>query len=74
LLFPSAWVEEEDTREERLSALARRFDVAIVNANWGIGAPRVPGQGGSMIVSRRGQVVARALASRGARRVDAALG
>lgn len=58
LLFSSAWVEEVDSRPELLGALARRFDVAIVNANWGPGRPRVPGQGRSMAVSRTGQVVA----------------
>jgi predicted amidohydrolase len=61
LLFPSAWVEEAgDTRDTLLPELAREFDVAIVNANWGVGVPRVQGQGGSRIVGRDGAVVARA--------------
>lgn len=52
LLFPSAWVEEddEDSRGPVLSRLARRFDLAIANANWGPGEPSVPGQGGSRLV------------------------
>lgn len=70
LLFPSAWVERPDTRGERLEALARRFDVAVVNANWGEGAPRVPGQGRSRIVARDGRTLAIAT---GAGRVDARL-
>lgn len=60
LLFPSAWVERKDSRAEVLGALARAFDVAIVNANWGRGEPRLLGQGGSMILDRRGAIVARA--------------
>lgn len=75
LLFSSAWVEEVDSRPELLGGLARRFDVAIVNANWGPGRPRVPGQGRSMAVSRSGQVVAQT--KPGQRRLDvdlAALG
>src|SRR5690242_6664252 len=47
LLFPSAWVERPDRRAERLAALARAFDLYVVNANWGPGIVRVPGQGGS---------------------------
>lgn len=58
LLFPSAWVQDEDSRASMLPELARRFDVAIVNANWGAGSPRVAGQGGSMIVGRSGEVLA----------------
>ncbi len=64
LLFPSAWVEEPDTRATMLCALARKYDVAIVNANWGVGAPRIAGQGGSMIVSREGEIVARVVDGR----------
>jgi predicted amidohydrolase len=58
LLFPSAWVQSEpdDTRTPQLAGLAQRFDVAIVNANWGPGAPAVPGQGGSCVVARDGAV------------------
>ncbi|MEW6432005.1 MAG: carbon-nitrogen hydrolase family protein [Myxococcota bacterium] len=71
LLFPSAWVEEVDSRPELLGGLARRFDVAIVNANWGPGRPRVPGQGRSMAVSRSGEVVAETRP--GQERLDVAL-
>jgi predicted amidohydrolase len=59
LLFPSAWVERDDSRGRLLPAVARRFDVAVVNANWGVGSPRVPGQGGSLVVEHDGSVVAR---------------
>lgn len=58
LLFSSAWVEEVDSRPSLLCGLAQRFDVAIVNANWGPGRPRIPGQGRSMAVNRSGQLVA----------------
>jgi predicted amidohydrolase len=68
LVFPSAWVERDDSRDSVLPELARRFDVAIVNANWGVGAPRVPGQGRSRILGRDGEVLAMA---RGPGRVDA---
>ncbi len=54
LLFPSAWVEETDSRPQMLSALARQFDVDVVNANWGPGDVVVPGQGRSMVVWRDG--------------------
>jgi predicted amidohydrolase len=64
LLFPSAWVERPDSRGIMLPALAARFDVAVVNANWGPGTPRVPGQGGSRIVDRRGATAALAEAAR----------
>lgn len=70
LLFPSAWVERPDRRAETLAVLARRFDVAVVNANWGEGSPRVPGQGGSRILGRDGETLALA---RGAGRIDAHL-
>lgn len=56
LLFPSAWVDEGgDGRAPILRALADRFDVTIVNANWGRGEPAVPGQGDSRIVAPRDQ-------------------
>ncbi len=56
LLFPSAWVDDEpgDGRSVLLPEVARRFDVEIVNANWGEGTPWVRGQGGSRLVSRDG--------------------
>lgn len=53
-LFPSAWVEEQDSRNDTLAALARRHGIAIANANWGAGAPFVPSQGQSMIFDGRG--------------------
>jgi predicted amidohydrolase len=67
LLFPSAWVEERDSRPALLSGLARRHRVAIANANWAPGAVRVPGQGGSAIFDDHGREVARVASSRGAR-------
>jgi predicted amidohydrolase len=54
LLFPSAWVEKEDSRPERLTALARRFDLTVLNANWGRGTPGVYGQGGSLVARAEG--------------------
>ena len=59
LLFPSAWVDEgpEDGRELLLLGLARQFEVAILNANWGVGVPRVAGQGGSRLVFPGGTAV-----------------
>lgn len=60
LLFPSAWVDDEgDARATLLPEVARKLGVAVVNANWGVGTPRVPGQGGSMVVSASGEVLAR---------------
>lgn len=56
LLFPSAWVEEEDTRPTMLPELARRRRLTIVNANWGPGEPRLPGQGNSCIVRPSGEI------------------
>lgn len=63
MLYPSAWVDDgpDDARREILGALARRFSLPIVNANWGRGVPSVRGQGRSRIVSREG---AETLASR----------
>jgi len=60
LLFPSAWVERQDTRADRLAALACGFDLEIANANWGPGVVRVPGQGGSCAIDRTGKLLARA--------------
>lgn len=58
LLFPSAWVEEHDTRNDRLAALAQRHGIAVANANWGAGAPFVASQGQSMIFDARGRRLA----------------
>lgn len=63
LLFPSAWVEEE---EGSRVALLTKLGMNVVNANWGVGVPRVPGQGDSMIVDASGKILAR-----GALRIDA---
>jgi predicted amidohydrolase len=71
LLFPSAWVERHDSRDALLGGLARRFAIAVVNANWGVGEPRVPGQGGSRILGPDGAVLAMA---GGPGRIDARLG
>jgi len=59
LLFPSAWTEDEDSRPQLLPEVARATGCTIINANWGAGSPRVPGQGGSMMVSGEGEIVAR---------------
>lgn len=64
LLFPSAWVEEEDSRPALLGAVGTH----VVNANWGPGEPRVAGQGNSCILHASGEVLAR-----GGPRIDAAL-
>jgi len=72
LLFASAWVEKDDSRPTLFRDLARRFDLAVVNANWGHGVPHVWGQGGSRIVDRHGDLVA-AAHGEGAQRIDATL-
>lgn len=62
LLFSSAWVDDveaPDSRPGHLQPLATDFDVGVLNANWGVGRPRLPGQGGSMAVSRHGELVSR---------------
>ncbi|MDB5213662.1 MAG: 5-aminopentanamidase [Myxococcaceae bacterium] len=59
LLFPSAWVEEEDSRASMLAALARRHRIAVANANWGPGVVRIAGQGGSSVLDAGGSVLAR---------------
>lgn len=60
LLFPSAWVDEENTRLPTLAALAQRFGVWIAAANWSEGVVRVPGQGDTCVLDPSGRVVARA--------------
>jgi predicted amidohydrolase len=60
LLFPSAWVEDEDSRPAMLGALAARHHVAIANANWGAGVVQIAGQGGSSILGADGATLARA--------------
>ncbi|HVV85687.1 MAG TPA: carbon-nitrogen hydrolase family protein [Kofleriaceae bacterium] len=71
LLFPSAWVDRRHTRLPLLRALAARFDVAVVNANWAPGVVRLAGQGGSCVLARDGAVVATATPA--SRRADASL-
>ena len=63
LLFPSAWVDGDhpkDTRGAILPALARRHGIWVVNANWGLSRPRLPGQGESQILDPSGAVIAAA--------------
>lgn len=69
LLFPSAWVESPDSRPALLVDLAVRYRVAVVNANWAPGVVQVPGQGGSLIISASGDILARV--GPRARRADA---
>ncbi len=64
LLFPSAWVDRQDTRPGLLRALAARFSIAVANANWGPGTIRIPGQGTSQILDARGDTVAVAASGR----------
>lgn len=70
LLFSSAWVGEgEDALRPKLTALATRFELSVVNANWGHGTPGIRGQGGSVIIDSHGSVLAQ-----GALRIDADIG
>lgn len=60
LLFPSAWVDEEDdARPGLLQPLASKHQVAVLNANWGPGKPLINGQGGSLFLDAQGHLVAR---------------
>jgi 5-aminopentanamidase len=59
LLFPSAWVEEDDSRLRRLSAIARAHRIHVAAANWGPGVLHVKGQGSSAILDANGDIVAR---------------
>ena len=69
LLFASAWVDETDAlRMTLLTGLAITFSLNVVNANWGPGAPRIKGQGNSLIVDPAGHPLAR-----GGPRLDATL-
>ena len=58
LVFTSAWVDEDDTRLPTLEALARRFSVAVANANWAPGIVACPGMGESSVFDARGRIVA----------------
>ena len=72
LLFPSAWVEETDSRPRRLRALAKKHDLAVAAANWGRGETHViAGQGGSCILAPGGDLLAKVARSPG--RADAVL-
>jgi predicted amidohydrolase len=75
LVFPSAWVddEERDTRAGLLAELSRRFDVAIANPNWGPGDPLVRGQGTSRILRPEHAPLVAASAPGVAQRIDAEL-
>lgn len=59
LLFPSAWVEERDSRLRRLSAIARAHRLHVAAANWGPGVLHVKGQGSSAIIDPNGDIVTR---------------
>jgi hypothetical protein len=74
-LFPSAWVDEDETdgREVIFARLVRRFGISIVNANWGAGSPALQGQGGSRIVTGKRVHYAVLSESRAWSRVDADL-
>lgn len=72
LLFPSAWVEEEDSRPVALAELARRHRITVANANWGPGIVHVAGQGTSSIVGPGGETLARVTSPR-VIRADAAV-
>lgn len=75
LLFPSAWVDDgrTDLRAEVLPPIATRHRCAVVNANWGPGAPRVAGQGGSRVVRPGGVTLDRAATLGGTRAVEVVL-
>ena len=47
-------------------ALLTKLGMNVVNANWGVGEPRVAGQGDSMILDASGKILAR-----GGPRIDA---
>jgi 5-aminopentanamidase len=66
LLFPSAWVEDDatDLRADIFASLVHRFGLTVVNANWGQGQPRLPGQGRSRIAGPGGVVEAPRLPGR----------
>ena len=69
LLFPSAWVDRDNTLPGHLVELATRFQLAVANANWSAGVVRVPGQGGSCILDANGRALAGATPASG--RADA---
>jgi predicted amidohydrolase len=67
LFFPSAWCEEHhadpDQRDDLLPALARGYGLTVVNANWGVGPPRLPGMGSSRVVGPEGVELCRTSAN-----------
>ena len=72
LLFASAWVDDEgDSRPGLLHPLATAHQLAVLNANWGPGLPLIPGQGGSLFIDSRGQLVDRLTTATG--RLDVTL-
>ena len=71
LLFASAWVDQTDSRLPLLTGLAARHGIAVLNANWGRGRPRLQGQGGSLFIDSAGTVAARLALDAG--RLDVAL-
>jgi predicted amidohydrolase len=71
LLFPSAWVDDHDTREMLLRDCSRAFELAIASANWGPSAIRMKGQGGSCVIDAGAKTVARV--KHGQLRADASL-
>lgn len=72
LLFPSAWVDDDgDSRSPLLQDIADRFDLTVVNANWGVGTPAIRGQGGTRIVMPRTAAKVVSAEGRPAQRVDA---
>lgn len=58
LLFPSAWVDDEDTRLPRLQELAARYRLWVAGANWCKGEVELPGQGRSCVIDPEGKVLA----------------
>ncbi|HEY8212144.1 MAG TPA: carbon-nitrogen hydrolase family protein [Myxococcaceae bacterium] len=64
LLFPSAWLDREDSRTPLLSGIARRFGISIAGANWAPGVVRVPGMGDAYLMGPDGEVLARAIDGR----------
>jgi predicted amidohydrolase len=72
LLFSSAWVDEEsDARPGLLQPLAKEHEVAVLNANWGPGKPRLEGQGGSLFIDAKGHLQSRLEVAKG--RLDVTL-
>ena len=71
LLFASAWMDDTDSRLPLLTGLAARHRLAVLNANWGRGGPRLQGQGGSLFIDARGALLRRL--GLGAGRLDVVL-